>query len=76
MYTAPQVAFLNDLKLNSLVKKLKQKQHMLDLQKQIMDKRLREESQRLFLNQKEMATSASIMHALNPGLFKVSQGSA
>ena len=33
MYTAPQVAFLNDLKLNSLVKKLKQKQHMVDLQK-------------------------------------------
>ena len=33
MYTAPQVAFLKDLKLNSLVKKLKQKQHMVDLQK-------------------------------------------
>ena len=33
MYTAPQVAFLNDQKLNSLVKKLKQKQHMVDLKK-------------------------------------------
>lgn len=74
-FTAHQVAELNDVKRNKAVHQLQAKQYMLDLEKQIQDKKLREEQQRLYLDEKQMATSGSIMKSVNPQLFHARAGS-
>ena len=51
-FTAPQVAELMDEKHKSEVKKLQGKKLMTELQKQMQDKFLRDETQRLYLDDK------------------------
>lgn len=53
---------------------LAKKRYMVDLQRQMQDKKIREETQRIFLDQKEMATSAKLMEKVNPELFEATVG--
>lgn len=69
-FTVPQVQEINDLRKRKEAKSLQARRHMVDLQKQMLDKKMRDESDRVYLNQKEMATSGSIMHQINPHLFE------
>ena len=49
-FTVPQVQDLMDQRHQKEAKKLQARRHFLDLQKQLQDKKMREESQRIYLD--------------------------
>ena len=73
-FTVGQVNEMADIQLKETVDHLAKKRYMVDLQRQIQDKKIREETQRIFLDQKEMATSAKLMEKVNPELFGAAAG--
>ena len=66
------VSQLNDFMDNQLkrsVIKLGKRSHMVDLQRQMQDNMIREETQRIYMDPKSIATSARIMKKVNPQMF-------
>lgn len=47
---------------------------MVDLQRQMQDKKLRDEAQRIYLDPKQMATNGTLMEKINPELFNAKVG--
>lgn len=73
-FTVGQINEMADLQLKETVEQLAKKRYMVDLQRQIQDKKIREETQRIFMDPKQMATSSKLMEKVNPELFDSSVG--
>jgi serine/threonine protein phosphatase PrpC len=73
-YTVGQINELADNRLKETVQQLAKKRYMVDLQRQIQDKKIREETQRVFMDPKQMATSSKLMEKVNPELFEAKVG--
>lgn len=68
-FTSPQVQEIVDLQHLKQAKSLQARRHYLDLQNQIQDKHIRDESDRVFLDKKHMAISGPIMKKINPEMY-------
>ena len=73
-FTVGQLNEMADIQLKETAQNLTKKRYMVDLQRQIQDKKLREETQRIFLDPKQLATSSKLMEKINPELFQATAG--
>ena len=73
-FTVGQVTEMADLQLKETAQNLTKKRYMVDLQRQIQDKKLRDEAQRIFLDPKQLATSSKLMEKINPEMFRATAG--
>ena len=62
------------IKIEQAVKKRDVKVRQMELQAQITDKAMREANQRIFLDQKQMATNGQVMAQISPHLFEAKIG--
>lgn len=66
----PKVMELHDIYKKQAVQKLYKRSYLMDLEKQVQDKKLREEFQRIYLDPKQMATSSDVMQKILPEMFE------
>uniref|UniRef100_A0A7S3CQ52 Uncharacterized protein n=1 Tax=Strombidium rassoulzadegani TaxID=1082188 RepID=A0A7S3CQ52_9SPIT len=74
-FTSPKIAEILDIYKRQTVKNVLAKKYKVELQQQILDKRLREENERLYLDDKQMAINGSLIQKVNPKLFEAKFGS-